>query len=179
MNPLNQKILERTPATYFITFIVNQLFTPDHDVVELGWLEREFFASKKSKWDGVLFKVGNKSCSSGSIEFSGECNDRTPNSKKLRDITKLYSKLLEIINTQRNSAKEQTFCMRYYGKITVYLSMILCSMTIPFFLAENCIYFEKLTKYNDLMLRSVHATILVPNSPRKVVKYVDSKISWT
>lgn len=106
----------------------------DNDVVELGWLEREFFASEKSKWDGVLFKVGDKSCSSaGLIEFSEGYNERTPNSTKQRDITMLYSNLLQIINTQPFSAKEQTFCMRYYSKNTVYLSMILCSTTIPFF----------------------------------------------
>lgn len=40
-----------------------------------------------------------------------------------------------------------------------------------FFLTENCIYLEKLTRHNDLMFRSTHATIQVPNSPRKVVEY--------
>jgi hypothetical protein len=51
----------------------------DNDVIELGWLECEFFASEKSKWDGVLFKVGDKSCSAGLIEFSEGCNGRTSN----------------------------------------------------------------------------------------------------
>lgn len=91
----------------------------NNDVVELVWLEHEFFTSEKSKWDGVLFKVGDKSCSAGLIEFSGGCNDKTPNSKKQRDITKLYSELLQIINTQSSSSTEQTFYMRYYSKITV------------------------------------------------------------
>lgn len=85
-NSLN--ILERTAATYFIIFIVNQLFMSDNDVIELGWLECEFFASEKSKWDGVLFKVGDKFCSTGLIEFSGGCNDRTPNCKNQHDVTK-------------------------------------------------------------------------------------------
>ncbi|ORE19758.1 hypothetical protein BCV71DRAFT_226096 [Rhizopus microsporus] len=60
----------------------------DNDVIELGWLECEFFASEKSKWDGVLFKVGDKFCSTGLIEFSGGCNDRTPNCKNQHDVTK-------------------------------------------------------------------------------------------
>jgi hypothetical protein len=106
----------------------------DNDVVETGWLEREFFASEKSKWDGVLFKVGDNSCSAGLTEFSGGCSDRIPNSKNQRDIAKLYLILLQILNnTQSSSSTEQTFCMRYYGKITICLSIILYSIIIPFF----------------------------------------------
>jgi hypothetical protein len=48
-NPLNQNILERTAATCFIIHIVNQLFMSDNDVIELGWLEREFYATDKAK----------------------------------------------------------------------------------------------------------------------------------
>lgn len=62
----------------------------DNDVIELGWLEREFFAPKKSKGDSVLVKVGDKSCLAGLIEFFEGCNDKTPNYKNQRDVTKLY-----------------------------------------------------------------------------------------
>lgn len=71
-NPLNQRVLERTAATFFIIFIVNQLFISNNDIIELDWLEREFFATDRAKWDGVLIKVENRSCSAGLIEFSGE-----------------------------------------------------------------------------------------------------------
>ena len=71
-NPLNQRVLERTAATYFIIFIVNQLFISNNDVIELDWLEREFFATDRTKWDGVLIKADNRSCSAGLIEFSGD-----------------------------------------------------------------------------------------------------------
>ncbi|KAG1292475.1 hypothetical protein G6F66_006938 [Rhizopus arrhizus] len=71
-NPLNQRVLERTAATYFIIFIVNQLFISNNDVIELDWLEREFFATDRAKWDGVLIKADNRSCSAGLIEFSGD-----------------------------------------------------------------------------------------------------------
>lgn len=53
-NPLNQNILERIAATYFIIYIINQLFMSDNDLVQLDWLEHEFFATDKTKWDGVL-----------------------------------------------------------------------------------------------------------------------------
>lgn len=53
-NPLNQNILERIAATYFIICIINQLFMSDNDLVQLDWLEHEFFATDKTKWDDVL-----------------------------------------------------------------------------------------------------------------------------
>lgn len=93
-NPLNQNILERIAATYFIIYIVNQLFMSDNDLVQLDWLEREFFATDKTKWDGVLIKVDNRFCSSGLIEFSGGCHDKTPSSKNQHDIAKIYSKMV-------------------------------------------------------------------------------------
>lgn len=70
-NHLNQRVLKRTAATSFIIFIVNQLFISNNDVVELDWLEREFLATDRAKWDGMLIKVENRSCSAGSIDFSG------------------------------------------------------------------------------------------------------------
>lgn len=41
-----------------------------------------------------------------------------------------------------------------------------------FFLTENPIYFEKLTRYIKSMFRTIHAVIQVPKSPRKLVEYV-------
>lgn len=128
-NPLNQRALERTTATYFIIYIVNQLFLSNNDVIELGWLECEFYATETTKWDGFLFKVGNSSCSSGFIEFSGGCNNNTPGSKNQRDIIKLYPKMMDLLQSD-NTRHTKIFCMCYFSKITVYLSIILCSITI-------------------------------------------------
>lgn len=132
-NPLNQRVLERTAATFFIIFIVNQLFISNNDVIELDWLEREFFATDKAKWDGVLIKVENRSCSAGLIEFSGGCNDQTSGTKNQRDITKLYSKLMKVLDGQSSSAARQTFCMRYYSKIRIYSQVFYAQLLFFFF----------------------------------------------
>lgn len=124
-NPLNQNTLERTAATYTIIHIVNQLFIANNDIIELGWLEREFYATEKAKWDGVLFKVGNKSISPGLIEFSGGCNDKTSSNKNQRDITKLYSNMLQILKSLPSVTTAQICCIRYYGKIMAYFFSII------------------------------------------------------
>jgi hypothetical protein len=51
-------MLGRTAASYLMIYLVNQLFIANNDVIELGWLEREFYSIDRSKFDGVLFKVG-------------------------------------------------------------------------------------------------------------------------
>ncbi|KAG1493576.1 hypothetical protein G6F46_008981 [Rhizopus delemar] len=89
-NPLNKIMLERTAATYLIIFIVNQLFLPDNDIIEAGWLEREFYSTEKTKFDGILFKVGNKTIVAGLLEFSGGVNDRTPSSKNTVKIPRCF-----------------------------------------------------------------------------------------
>lgn len=133
-NPLNQRVLERTAATFFIIFIVNQLFISNNDIIELDWLEREFFATDRAKWDGVLIKVENRSCSAGLIEFSGGgCNDQTSSTKNQRDITKLYSKLMKVLDSQSSSAARQTFCMRYYSKIRIYSQVFYAQLLFFFF----------------------------------------------
>lgn len=136
-NPLNQNILERTAAAYVIIHIINQLFIANNDIIELGWLEREFYATEKAKWDGVLFKVGNKSISPGLIEFSGGCNDKTLSSKNQRDITKLYSNMLQILKTLPSVTTAQIFCMRYYGKIMAYFFFQSFYTKLPFFLGNR------------------------------------------
>lgn len=90
-------MLERTAASYLIIYLVNQLFIANNDVIELGWLEREFYSTDRSKFDGVLFKVGDKSISPGLIEFSGGINDKTPSRKNSNDIEKLYSSMIKVM----------------------------------------------------------------------------------
>ncbi|CAO3633513.1 unnamed protein product [Mucor fragilis] len=111
-NPLNERVLERSAATFFIIFIINQLFISNNDVIQLDWVEREFFATEKAKWDGALIKADSKCCSAGLIEFSGGLHDQTPSTKNNNDITKLYSKLIKVLNTQ-SPGTSQTFCVRY------------------------------------------------------------------
>lgn len=117
-SPLNTIILERTVATCLIIYVVNQLFITSNDMIELGWLEREFCSTDRTKFDGIIFKVGNKSISPGLVEFSGGINDRTSSLKNTKDIEKLYSNM---IKAMEDSKADKMFCMRCYGKSMSYL----------------------------------------------------------
>jgi hypothetical protein len=88
----------------------NQLFLPDSDVIELDWLEREFHLTGEAKFDGILFKVGNKSISPVLIEFSGGINDKTSSSKNSRDIEKLYRNMIKVMEDGKT---DQMMCMRW------------------------------------------------------------------
>ena len=111
-NPINKTMLERTSAAYLIIYLVNQLFLPNNDIIELAWLEREFYLTDRSKFDGILFKVGNKSIAPVIIEFSGGINDKTSSRKNSNDIEKLYRNMAKIM---KDTDTDQMFCMRCYG----------------------------------------------------------------
>lgn len=65
-------------------------------MIELGSLEREFCSTDRTEFDGILFKVGNKSISPALIGFSGGINDKTWSHKNSTDIEKLqYDKSYE------------------------------------------------------------------------------------
>ncbi|CAO3696422.1 unnamed protein product [Rhizopus microsporus] len=147
-NPINKTMLERTSAAYLIIYLVNQLFLPNNDIIELAWLEREFYLTDRSKFDGILFKVGNKSIAPVIIEFSGGINDKTSSRKNSNDIEKLYRNMAKIM---KDTDTDQMFCMRCYGLN---------------------IYFEKLHKYDDVMYRSITANIEIPNTPRKLKAFI-------
>ncbi|KAI9366636.1 hypothetical protein BD770DRAFT_311514, partial [Pilaira anomala] len=85
-SPLNKIMIERTAASYLIIYLVKQLFIANNDVIELGWLEREFYSTDRSKFDEVLFKVEKKWISPGLIEFSGGINDKTSSRKNSRTL---------------------------------------------------------------------------------------------
>lgn len=74
--PLNTIMLEKTSATYLIIYIANQIFITNDDVIELGWLEKELFSTNRTKFDGIIFKVLNKSIALGPVEFSRGINDK-------------------------------------------------------------------------------------------------------
>lgn len=147
-NPINKTMLERTSAAYLIIYLVNQLFLPNNDIIELAWLEREFYLTDRRKFDGILFKVGNKSIAPVLIEFSGGINDKTSSRKNSNDIEKLYRNMAEIM---KDTDTDQMFCMRCYGLN---------------------IYFEKLHKYDGVMYRSITANIEIPNTPRKLKAFI-------
>lgn len=115
-------MLERTAASYLIIYLVNQLFIAHNDIIELGWLEREFYATDRTKFDGVLFKVGNKSISPALIEFSGDLNDKTSSRKNSKDIEKLYRNMIKVMN---NAKTDRMMCMRCYGNNMLYLTPII------------------------------------------------------
>ncbi|CAO3698575.1 unnamed protein product [Rhizopus stolonifer] len=76
-NPLDNRVLERSAAVQTSIVINNNLLLVVNDIVELSWLEREYFGANKTKWDGVLFKTGNHRVSPGFVEFSGRVHDAT------------------------------------------------------------------------------------------------------
>ncbi|CEP10658.1 hypothetical protein [Parasitella parasitica] len=156
-SPLNKIMLERTAASCLIIYLVNQLFIANNDVIELGWLEREFYSTDRSKFDGVLFKVGKKSISPGLIEFSGGINDKTSSRKNSKDIEKLYSSMIKVM---KDAKTDRMFCVRCYG---------------------HYIYFEKLLIFDDTMYRKIDATMEIPNTPRKLkafIKEIPSILAW-
>ncbi|KAG1315797.1 hypothetical protein G6F64_000369 [Rhizopus arrhizus] len=120
-NPLNQRVLERTAATYFIIFIVNQLFISNNDVIELDWLEREFFATDRTKWDGVLIKADNRSCSAGarcSIVFSYITNVLYALLCDYNNNHNVNSNATFTLTEEQKEALYQRFAQRYYGIYT-------------------------------------------------------------
>ncbi|KAG0755671.1 hypothetical protein G6F57_008406 [Rhizopus arrhizus] len=84
-NPLNSKSFERAAAVHTSIIIINRLFLSVNDIIELGWLEREYYATHKTKWDGVLLKVDDHKISPGFVEFSGGANNNTTITKERRD----------------------------------------------------------------------------------------------
>ncbi|KAG0930096.1 hypothetical protein G6F57_012031 [Rhizopus arrhizus] len=147
--PLNTIMLGRMATTYLITYVVNQLFITSNDVIELGWLEREFCSTDRTKFDGIIFKVGNKSISPGLVEFSGGINDRTSCLKNTKDIEKLYSNMMKVM---KDSKADKMFCMRCYGLN---------------------IYFEKLVKSDGVMYITIDVNMEIPTTPRKLVAYIN------
>lgn len=115
-NPLNKRTLERTAAVYTSIVIINQIFLASNDIIELGWLEREFTGTNKTKWDGILFKTGHHCISPGFIEFSGGSNGAFTSDKERHDIMKLYNKMIEVLDGYPSHVNKEIFCMRYYGK---------------------------------------------------------------
>ncbi|KAG1459276.1 hypothetical protein G6F56_006198 [Rhizopus delemar] len=156
-SPLNNIMLERTAASYLIIYIINQLFLANNDIIELGWLEREFYSTDRAKFDGVLFKVGDKTVSPAFIEFSGGLNDKTSQRKNSNDIEKLYRNLIKVMNDNKTN---HMFCIRCF---------------------DHYIYFERLIKFEGAMCRKIDTTIEVPNTPRKLkafIKQIPMIFAW-
>lgn len=114
-NPLNNTMLERSTAVITTIMVTNQLFLADNDIVELGCLEREYYSTGKTRWNGVLFHTNDHTISPGFVEFSGRVNDRTTLKKGHRDILKLYTKMIKLIKSYPSTVKKYVFCIRFYG----------------------------------------------------------------
>lgn len=123
-NPLNSRILERSAAVQTSIVITNQLFLAVNDIVELGWLEREYFGTNKTKWDGVLFKTVDHKVSPGFVEFSGGAHDATTTEKERRDVKKLYSMMIGVMNGYPSNVKKKIFCITFYGNSLLLLLSI-------------------------------------------------------
>lgn len=142
-NSLNSTVLERSAAVQTSIVVTNQLFLVVNDIVELGWLEREYFGTNKTKWDGVLFKTGDHKVSPGFVEFSGGVNDATTPEKERCEVKKLYSMMIDVMNGYPANAKKKIFCIRFY---------------------ENTTFFEELVVHEEVMFRIQHAAIIVPRT---------------
>ncbi|KAL0087881.1 hypothetical protein J3Q64DRAFT_1820887 [Phycomyces blakesleeanus] len=156
-SPLNKIMLERAAAAYLIIFIVNMLFISDNDVIELGWLEREFFSTDRTKFDGIIFKVGDKSIAPGLVEFSGVINDKTSSQINAKDIEKLYTNMVKVMEDIKT---DKMFCIRCFG---------------------HNLYFEKLVHYDGVMYRTVDVVVEIPTKLRKIIAYINeipNILSW-
>lgn len=120
-NPLNKIMLERAAVSYLIIYLVNQLFIANNDAVELGWFEREFYATDRAKFDRIFFKVGSKSVVPAFVEFSGGINDKTSSRKNSKDIEKLYRNMIKVVN---DTDTDRIFCMRCYVNTIFFLILI-------------------------------------------------------
>lgn len=121
-SPLNRIMLERTAASYLIIYLVNQLFIAHNDIIERGWLERELYSTDRTKFDGILFKVENKSISPALIEFSGGINDKTSSQKNSKDIVKLCRNTIKVMNDIKT---DRMMCTRCYGNNMLYLIRVI------------------------------------------------------
>lgn len=83
---------------------------------------KRVYSIDRTKFDGILFKVGNKSISPALVEFSGGINDKTSLQKNSRDIEKLYSNMIKVMNDTKT---DRMFCMRCYGNSKSYLIPII------------------------------------------------------
>lgn len=110
---MNTIALERTAATYLIIFIVSQLFISNNDVLELGWLEREYFATNRAKFNGIIFKVGDKSIDSRLVKLSRGINDKTSSQKEAKYIKKLHANMVKALGDTKT---DKMFFMRCFGK---------------------------------------------------------------
>ncbi|KAI9336898.1 hypothetical protein BD770DRAFT_331990, partial [Pilaira anomala] len=148
--PLNNRSLERSAAVHTSIVVTNQLFLSVNDIVELGWLEREYYRTSKTKWDGVLFKTDDHKVSPGFVEFSGGVNDSTSLEKEKSDILKLYNMMMNVMSGYPPHIKKQMFCIRFYA---------------------NTMFFEELVQYKDVMFRIEHVSLIIPTTARQIVKF--------
>jgi hypothetical protein len=139
-----------------------------NDIVELGLLEREYFGTNKTKWDGVLFKTDDHKVSPGFVEFSGGVNDATTPEKGQRDVKKLYSMMIDVMNGYPANFKKQIFCIRFCGSPPS--PAIEYSYTNSTKI-ENTMFFEELVEHEEVMSRIQHAAIIVPRTTRQLVKF--------
>jgi hypothetical protein len=92
---------------------------------------------------------------------------------KISVILQNYSNMLQILKSLPFVTTAQIFCIRYYGKIMAYFFFNYFILNYySFWTIDKSIYFEKLTRYNGSMFRTIHATIEIPTTPRKLVAYL-------
>jgi hypothetical protein len=100
-------------------YIVNELFIANNDIVELDRIENEYCLTNRSKWDGVMLKVKDKSVSVALVEFSGGCQFNATVRKEASDINKLYPSLKVMIDKTPESIPSKAYCTRYHSNYDI------------------------------------------------------------
>ncbi|KAG0783374.1 hypothetical protein G6F22_008709 [Rhizopus arrhizus] len=128
-------------------------YKQDHDVISvynIVGLKENILAQIKQSGMEYLFKTDHK-VSLGFVEFSGGVNDATTPEKERRDVKKLYSMMIDVMNGYPANVKKQIFFKS--TKI------------------ENTMFFEELVVHEEVMFRTQHAAIIVPRTIRQLVKF--------
>lgn len=111
------------------------------------------------------------------MEFSGGINNKASSQKNAKDIEKLYTNMVKVM--EDNKANKM-FCIRCFGKNMSYL--ILSYTKPPFYntIGHN-IYFEKLVQSDGVMYRTVDVNVEISTTPRKLIAYINeipNIIAW-
>ncbi|KAL9559029.1 hypothetical protein MBANPS3_000592 [Mucor bainieri] len=95
--------------------------------------------------------IGERDVSVALGELAGGSNDNTSTVKESRDIEKLYTKMLKVMNDADPIPKAMC-CAQFYA---------------------NVMYFEKLSEYCGSMIRNTITPFIVPTTPCLVKKYAE------
>lgn len=155
MNPIGQKLRERTAATWNTFPIINSLFLQYQDLIEFKWIEVLHDDLESSKIDGLALKRKSNSMII-LIELAGGCHTNTEKNLE-SDCFKIYK---NAIKTLKKDNKKKVYIVVYH---------------------DNIIFFESLTEYNQYYVRERHLKLTMPQNPRDLKSFaalLPTLLSW-